>query len=158
MADDMYTDLKKRCGAIQTTAISGSTSLPYFMTHGATFPYWTNRLGPANTDWDSDQMQTETRTILMRLVIGHITQNYDGQTEDLLGDYIDAVYDAFADIDAMRLIDGTTFTTEPLYLHPLGVEIESDTGLDMFPAPWANYYEVGVEFTLIVNIYRTVDD
>lgn len=158
MSDDMYTDIKKRCGAIQEAAISGSTAMPYFMSHGATFPYWTNRLGPASTDWDSDQMNNETRTVLMRLVIGHVTSGYDGQNEDLLGDYIDAVYDAFADINALRLIDGTTYTTEPTYLHPLGVEIESDTGLDLFPAPWAGYYEVGVEFTLTVNVYRTVDD
>ena len=159
MTDNVYTDITKRAMALQQKAIPTAQVYPYYMTNDARFPYWTNRLGGTNNEFNSEDRFDETRTIQMRLVIGHITSGYAGEKEDVLGGYIDAVYTKFLDLEAQMLVDGTTYTTPPTYLHPLGTDLAggADTGLAFFEAPWMGaVYEVGVEFTLTVYLCRSV--
>ena len=156
MADNVYTDITKRAMTLQKKAIPGAEVYPYFMTNDARFPYWTNRIGAATTEFNSEDYFDEERPISMRLVIGHITSGYVGELDDVLGGYIDNVYTVFLDLNAQMLIDGTTYTEAPTYLQPLGTDLTGgDTGLAFFEAPWMGLVmEVGVEFTLTVYLCR----
>lgn len=152
MADDIYTDIKDRCVALQLEAVPGSDARAYFDFSGGMFPYWKNRLGPTTYDFDSQDVQTETRQILMRLVIGHFTGDYLGQAEDMLGDYIEAVKQVFAQHPQL---DSDTYPTEPTYTTAIGASLQSDGGLQYFEiAPTISVFEVGVEFTLVVELFR----
>lgn len=151
MATDIYTDLKQRCVALQQEAVIGSDAREYFDFSGAYFPYWTNRIGPSSYDTDSEEIQVETRRIQMRLVIAHITGNYIGQSEDLLGDYIEAVKRVFAQHPQL---DSDTYTTEPVYLTARGAWLESDTGLTYFETFLRDTFQVGIEFTLTAELFR----
>jgi len=158
MADSTYVDIKKRVAALQEKAIPASTAYPRFMVVAARFPYWTNRLSTATNEFNSEQIFDETRTLTMRLVIGHVTAKYEGENDQLIDDYINDVYNTFLEINAMMLVDGTTYTDEPTYLHPLGSDLTAgDTGLAFFEAPWTGaVFEVGVEFTLTVYLCREI--
>lgn len=151
MATDIYTDIKTRAAVLQTEAVTGSTAKAFFDFPGAGFPYWTNRIGPSSYDFDSEDFQTETRRILMRLVIAHLTANYEGESEDLLGDHIEAVKRVFAQHPQL---DSDTYPTEPTYLTARGAWLESDTGLQYFQTFLEGTFQVGIEFTLACELYR----
>jgi hypothetical protein len=163
MADNVYTDITKRCAALQKKALAAVGDIDafhYMMTNGSRFPYWTNRIGPPTVnEFNSEDIYNEARSVIMRLVIGHVTADYKGQSEDVLGGYIDDVYETFLDIDGIMLVDNDEFTTIPTYLESLGTDLDGgDTGLEFFPAPWmGQVMEVGIEFTLTVYISRDVE-
>lgn len=152
MTTDIYTDIKTRAVVLQQEAVTGSTAKAFFDFPGAELPYWTNRIGPASYDIDlGEDHQTETRRILMRLVIAHLTANYEGESEDLLGDHIEATKRVFAQHPQL---DSDTYPTEPTYTTARGAWIESDTGLTYFQTFLEGTFQVGVEFTLVVELYR----
>jgi len=152
MPDNTYTDMLKRCVQIQQTAITGLEARPYFLWVGARFPYMLNRVGTGTQEGDSEQIERETRTVLMRLVIGHLTaQGYDGEVEDKLGDYINKIMVAFQDAS---MLTSTAYPTAPTYLYPLGASITSDGGLQMYQGYLGSYFQTGVEFVLTAELYR----
>lgn len=160
MADNTYTDIKKRAAALQIKALISVGDIEayhYFMTRGTRYPYWTNRTGQSANGFNSEDYFDEERSIIMRLVIGSVTSGYLSELEDVLDGYIDNVYETFLDLNAQMLIDGTTYTEAPTYLQPLGTDLTGgDGGLAFFEAPWIEGTEVGVEFTLTVYLCREI--
>jgi len=147
----IYADIADRAVALQLEAVTGAMARPYFDFPGATFPYWTNRIGPSSYEHDSQDYQTETRRIIMRLVIAHLTGSYEGQSEDVLSDYIEAVKRVFAQHPQLN---SDTYPTVPTYTTATGAWIESDTGLQYFQTFLEGIFQVGIEFTLVVELYR----
>jgi len=149
-----HSDLLKRFADLQKETISGSEAFRRQAASAAGFPYWTNALGPGEYDIDGDEQSIEIRRVISRLIIGHFTENYNGEVEDDLYEQISLWHQAIADAD--QLI-GTTNTTAPAYLHALGVWVESDSGLEYFITPGVPHVQIGVEFVHICHLFEAIN-
>ena len=149
-----HSDLLKRFADLQKETISGCEAFTRQAAAAADFPYWTNALGPGEFELDGDEQAIEVRRVLSRLIIGHVTQDYNGEVEDDLYEQVSIWHQAIA--DAPQLI-GTTNTTAPTYLHALGVWLESDTGLEFFLTPGVGAVQIGIEFTHICHLFEAIN-
>ncbi len=57
---------------------------PYFYHTQESFPYWTNRVGPLSFEDNEEDFDEPTYTVISRLVIAHVTNDYKGENEDKL--------------------------------------------------------------------------
>lgn len=81
------TELMARNVAIDKEAFAALSSavtvdsVPYFWYASEGFPYITNRLGPYEIGFDSEDIDTIQFSIIKRLVIGHLTAGYAGEND-----------------------------------------------------------------------------
>lgn len=94
-------DLLARVVAIQIEAMQAigvkADAKPYFYHTQGDFPYFTNRIAdnPVSDD-GSEEYEYNNPVVIMRLVVGHITQGYKGEPEARLyrwGPHIKAYFD-----------------------------------------------------------------
>lgn len=71
---------------LPTPVIAGG--VPYFWHTEETFPYLTCRTGADTVEWDSEDFDRDTYTLILRLVVGHLTADYKGQNEANLDTWI----------------------------------------------------------------------
>lgn len=155
MADGIYTDLAKRCAAIVQEAIPECDARHYVLFNGGTFPYATVRMSPSTGDNLSDEIRTEDRTVQIRLIIGHLKGDYDGMSDERIGDYIDAVYDAFVQVPYLT---SAAYPEGAAYLDAEGANLDGDTGLSIFDEYLGRFFQIGVEFTLLATLFRKTDN
>lgn len=99
MAIDLN-ELLARCVAVEKEAIlaeftTAIDSIPYFIHRQESFPYFTHRISNDDISYDGNEMDRDTYTVIIRLIIGHVTSNYVGENESLLYDYIPVIKTAF---------------------------------------------------------------
>lgn len=99
MAIDLN-ELLARCAEIETAAILSNFAVtvdakPYFMHQQESFPYFTNRIAGDEISYDSNEFDRDTYTVIIRLIIGHATAGYQGESESTLYDYIPVIKTAF---------------------------------------------------------------
>lgn len=156
-------DFMDRIVAMQKEAMNTITSgvfdaVDYWPYQQEAFPYCTNRLGamtPVN-DYGED-IVGYGRTVFMRLVVGHITEDYAGGLQNTVYTYIEPFEQYFRE-HPMLTTDGTTFgdyTAEPDYLF-IETELQSDTGLVIFSNSGIGPLQMGIEFPLLVPYLRSV--
>jgi len=150
-----HSDLLERFAALQTDTF-GHRAFPRGSAVADRTPYWTNSLGPAEYQIDGDVQVIEVRTVLSRLVVGHWSQDYDGEVENDLYGFISTWHAAISDVNGAQLI-GTTNTTAPTYLHALGVWLENDSGLDYFLVPGVPQVQIGIEFSHIAHLFEPIN-
>jgi hypothetical protein len=142
-----HSDILDRLAALQEETIAGCEAFTRDFAWSETPPYWTNRLGPATYEWNSEDICVETRQVISKLVVGHLTQGYQGEVEDDLYGYVQDWIDKIADKDGEVLV-GTTYTTVLDCLYPEApCSLITDTGLEYFIQPGLQVVQVGVEFT-----------
>lgn len=80
----------QRVADMQRQAVPDSKAAfaQFWRTYGA-FPYWVNRLGPMRAEALADDLVDHVWEVVMRLVIGHLTEGYEGALEGRLPGYID---------------------------------------------------------------------
>lgn len=133
---------------------TGSDAKPVFFYVQESFPYWTNRVGPYTRSLDSQEFFITTYSIILRLVIGHLTEGYDGALEATLQTtYIPQTLTYFA--KRIRL-QNLTDTTPMVDLDPRGVLITGGTGLTVFQDSGIGVQQIGTEFTLEVPIEEQI--
>jgi hypothetical protein len=85
-------ELLLRMAALEEEAMEAldkrADAKPYFFHTQEAFPYFTNRLGDITVDSDSEEIDLYTYEIVVRLVIGHRTEGYTGETDSALQSYI----------------------------------------------------------------------
>lgn len=124
-------------------------AVPYFIYSQDTYPYFTNRDGAGTSVNDngggdiSEELDHDTYTVIMRLIIGHVTEGYVGDLETTLHSYIPTVKTYF------NSRGGLQSATYPDAL--VGIRyarIINWTGLRVWQTAGINALQMGNEFTL----------
>lgn len=145
-------DVLDRVVAMQKEALPGSDSKPFWPYQQETFPYWTNRLGSTAIgdrqagNSGAEDIEQRSYTVLMRLVVGHITSGYEGERQDELYEWIVDIEDFFME---NPMLTSALFPTEPDFL-AYESELTSHTGLVIFANAGVFAQQLGVEFSLTV--------
>lgn len=150
-----HSDLLERFAQLQTDTF-GHRAFSRGSACADKTPYWTNSLGPAEFVSDGDVQTVERRTVISRLIVGHWSQDYDGEVENDLYALVSQWHAAISDTNGNQLI-GTTNTTAPTYLHALGVWLEGDGGLDYFLVPGVPHVQIGIEFSHLAHLFEAVN-
>lgn len=94
-------ELLARCVEIEKFALSSlstpvtADAVPYFIHQQESFPYFVNRVDTFAGSYDSNEIDHDTYTVIIRLIVGHITEGYVGEPETKLYTYFPAVKTAF---------------------------------------------------------------
>ena len=108
------------------------------------FPYWTNRMGPVVTESEIEDFEEDTYIFIMRLVIGHLTEGYEGEVEANLATWIPTIITYFNEREWLNT--ETTYTAATRYLEL--ARVTSCTGLRYFQSSGIGATQIGTEFTL----------
>lgn len=110
MSNVNVNELLLRCVEIEKAALSGLTpavsadAVPYFIHTQEEFPYFTNRIGNIEIGFDSNEMDRDTYTVVIRLVVAHVTQGFFGDIETALYTYIPAIITAFNQNEGLQSV------------------------------------------------------
>lgn len=122
------------------------------------FPYFTNRLGSMSnspTDYSED-IESYSHTVLIRLVVDHWIAGFDGEKADLAYQYLVAFEDYMRQ-HPMLTTDAGSYTSEPDYLFQQMV-LTGHTGLVIFQNAGINASQYGIEFTLALPYLRDTEN
>lgn len=127
---------------------------PYFFHWQEDFPYWTNRLGTMNY-WrgeEDEEFDYPEYTIVMRLVIAHLTQDYDGFNEDKLKMWIPHIITYFSQRRWLQ-----TATTSAGLNSLVEARITGSTGFRVLQSVGLPGVQLGCEFNLRCRFVESVD-
>jgi hypothetical protein len=148
MQQEVFTaDIGEACDAV-----------PYWPYEQESFPYWTNRLAAMTPDYIefAEDIQTNPETILMRLVVDHVTAGYKGDKPKKAHEYYVPIIDYFSQHSGLNT-DSGTYTTCADYLDPTTQAfITTHTGLVVFSNSGILTMQLGIEFTLRVPFMRSI--
>lgn len=148
--------MEKQALADMTPSVAAD-AVAFFPWEQESFPYFLNwlsgyreRLSIDDLDDDSaEDIPVEWWTVTIRLVVGHLTQGYKGETALNLYDYMPAITQYFRTHPYLTSDDYTT----PLdMIGPLSLTIPDGTGLRVFTNAGISSQQVGTEFTLQIPI------
>jgi len=128
-------------------------AVPFFPHSQEAFPYWVNWLRRGSPSSAGEDIRMDGYSVMMRLVMGHITEDYSGELLTLAYEYIPAVVDFFA---TRPFLTNATDTTPLDFIHPEGAEIVDFIGPHGFQNSGLGVTQVGVEFTLSLPIMNSV--
>lgn len=147
---DMLNDALDRLAAIEVEALADLTppvdadAVPYMIHAQEAFPYFTHRVGVIGIESDSHDLDDHEVEIVVRLVVGHVTDGYRGQPENLLYTYLIAVMRA---INARELLQSDAY---PAALDGLvGARVTGASGLRIFETAGIQARQVGTEITVV---------
>lgn len=140
----------ERLAAIEIEALAGlstpvtADAKPYMIHTQEAFPYFTHRAGTISIDSDSHDIDVYEVEIVVRLVIGHVTDGYHGQPESQLYTYLPAV---IAAINARELLQSAAY---PAALDGLiSARATGSSGLRIFETAGIQARQVGTEITVV---------
>jgi|AACY02.2.fsa_nt_gi hypothetical protein len=150
-----YEDIMKRIAAMQKQALSALTSdavdaVHYWPHQQESFPYFVNRLGGGDFDRTSTGMAQIQRDVLMRMVVGHMTEGIGGAIAETVYAYMEAVEDFF---HQQPRLTSAAYPTSADYVIDQP-KITGDTGLVAFQNAGIETIQVGVEYTLELLLVR----
>jgi hypothetical protein len=152
-------DAMDRIVAMQKEALNTLTggkvdAVTYWPYQQNDYPYFINRLGALSLDNEyGEDIDGYIHVVLMRLVVGHITEGYKGETPANMYDYIPAVQAFFRN---NPMLTSTANPTAPDYLF-YEARIISHTGFVVFSQGGIGQLQVGCEFTLQLPYLREID-
>ena len=125
---------EKVCGAV-----------PFFIYAQDTFPYFTNRdgAGTSTNDEGGEEFDHDIYTVIMRLIIGHVTEGYIGDLETTLHSYIPTVKTYF---NSRGGLQSATYANALVGIRY--ARIINWTGLRVWQTSGINALQMGTEFTL----------
>lgn len=116
---------------------------PYFRHVQEAFPYFVNRIDQFGIGSDSQDFDTASIPIIMRLVILHTTGGFDGERDDTLNTFIPQVIEYF---NERELLIDDDYPDEILHLE--SARIVNCTGYREFQHAGIGGFQIGCEFTL----------
>ena len=142
------TNVIDRVVLLERQAVTDAVNaVPYIMYAQETFPYWTNMpvdLLPKDSPRDAQKFDL---SILMRLVIDHVTAGYEGQRQYKAWEYLGDVVFYFSQHPKLDLLG----QAEVRYRDPLGAAIRPRSGLKVASTQGLPQ-QLCVEFDLIVPL------
>lgn len=156
MTIDMQ-ELMDRVAALETEALAAlspsvvANAVDRFFHVQPTYPYFVNRLGAMTIDDDSEDLDVYAVIVKMRLIIGHVTEGYEGEVENRLQLYIPQVITYF---NERELLQSGTYTAA---LDDLTrARIVACTGFAVFQQSGIGSQLVGAEFDLRCELEESI--
>lgn len=141
MQKEVMTDLGQTADAV-----------PYFYHVQGAWPYWTNRVGDIQiSDDGSEDFDRDTYTIVMRLIIGHLTEGYHGELEADLYAWIPAIKTYFNEREGLQSDTMTTWLDGLIR-----ARVTSITGFRIFQDAGISTNQIGTEFNLTCQFDETI--
>jgi len=137
-------DLEVEAMAALSTPITAGAREYFFHTQEI-MPYFTNRIGGLDVGADSEEFDTYTYQVIIRLVIEHVTADFVGVNESDLYLYIPQVVNYF---NSRALLRTTSGSYDTAMLHLIEARISSSTGFRIFTDAGISAQQVGTEFVL----------
>jgi hypothetical protein len=153
MADIRVTDLKLRLCAIEMEALAAmtpstsSTAYPRWTAkHDGEYPYWINRVFSlaAVEGYDVDygeEMSVYEYVIATRLVVAHVTAEYEGEVSEALDEYLPQVVEY---ADSRELLQSDSYSTPMPYL--IRASFAQGVGFNIFSPSPGGVQQLGAEF------------
>ena len=157
MADNYLETAMDRIVLMQKAAITRADgtapdAFPHPFVKSDAFPYWLNIVGAMQSDLQSVESERRDHTIVMRLMLGHITQDYTGAIPDRLNGYIVDVLNYFNARPTLRR-DSSDSQIKWLAPAPMGAFIDRMTGIKVEEGG----SRVWCDFTLVVPFVVRLD-
>lgn len=156
MSDDLNDAVVRVC-AIESEAITPLREIdcvPHFLYSQEAFPYITHRWATTRLEGNSHDIDVQERELIARLVIGHITQAYVGETEEILNSLLPELEAAFANAP---MLTSEAHPDEPDYLYPTEVRVNFNRGLAVFETSGIPEKQVGSEFSIFVPMFAQIN-
>lgn len=119
---------------------------PYSIYQQESFPYLTQRAGNTQVTPDSEDRDVYEVDVMIRIVIGHVTQGYAGESEQLLYDLEAALMHA---INERELLQSAAY---PVALTGLtSARAEGSTGMVIVDQAGIQARQVGAQITVTVT-------
>ena len=118
------------------------------------YPFWTNRVGRFTTPSLNEDMDFPVYDIIMRLVIGHETEGYEGDLENQLATWIPQIVEYFHNRPRLQNDDSGENVGLSYLQH---AQIVSGTGLRLLQNFGSIGAQVGCEFTLQLEFVDDID-
>lgn len=151
-------ELLARHSALSIEALASisitADSKPYFLHTQESFPYFVYRMGGNDVGFDSEDFDRDVYTVIGRLVIGHLTQGYVGETENKLYQWIPVVKTYFNQREHLQTASGL-YTTAMLGL--IRSRVTSITGFRIFEGVGIDARQVGTEFVHTCEFDETIE-
>jgi len=125
--------------------VDNADAVEYFYHFQEAFPYFTNRIGGVDVGADSEEFDVYTYQVIMRLVIEHLTADYEGENESKLQLYIPQVINYF---NSRALLQTTSGSYDTAMIHLTEARIANSTGFRIFTDAGISAQQVGTEFVL----------
>lgn len=142
----------ERLAAIEVEALANLTppidadAKPFAIWQQEAFPYFTHRTGGITVESDSHDLDVYEVEIVVRLVFGHVTEGYRGQSDERLNTWIPVVMNA---INARELLQSAAY---PDALDGLiGARCTFCTGQRTIETAGVQARQVGTEFTVVLQ-------
>lgn len=145
-------DLIKRVVAMEEEAL-GIRALDVLADKIDQTPYMTNGLGDFSYATNGEDLQADLYVVRMRLIVGHVTEGYKGQTERVLRKHIPVLRAFFA---AHVGLTATKYPNPPDYLSQMGATLTGGIGTAYFQEPGLPM-QVGSEFRLQVPVDTDIE-
>jgi hypothetical protein len=151
-------DVNDLLSRVTTIAQEGLTSIgeiadvvPYFIHTQGAFPYLTARIsnvtnGDYTEESASEDFVTDVYTVTLRLIVAHLTADYEGRTEERLYDMMPAVREYLKRREGLQHANALTMPPYLRYALLTGM-----TGLQIFVNSGVNTtttQQVGCQFTI----------
>lgn len=144
--------------AAQFPERTGIDAVPTLFYNQSSTPYIVHRVGRSTPSSLSEDASNRDYQIGIRLVIGHLTANYVGRTEEetneilpLFEDYLIKHMDLTTDPDG-------TYPDPPTWLWPENIVINDTTGIVAFDVGGIKSQHVGEELLITVPVWRTTSN
>lgn len=125
---------------------------PYFYHWQESFPYWTNRVGPMQMGDLGEEFDNPTYSVIMRLVIDHMTADYAGNNEDKLKLWMPQVVTYFHAHPRLQT------DSDKIGLNSIEeARIGNATGFRIFQNAGIPVLQIGCEFTLNISFYEQIN-
>lgn len=109
-----------RLTEMQETVMPGSDAVPVWFYKQGRGPFWVNRVGDFSVELSSEEIQTTTYVITMRLVLNPVTSGIESEAERAIHTWLPTVIQYFGE---RRQLKRTNSDTGLDYLDPRGAVI-----------------------------------
>lgn len=137
-----------RINQLEELAVPQSSAYPMFWYSQDVFPYWINRVGPGDFEVSGTRNSLDIYKVIARLVIGHLTEGYDGELEETLWSHIPRVLQTFRE---RPFLQSPKYSSAQKGLESVGVTLSQ--GYDIFRD--TPDLHIGCEFTIDLTYSTT---
>jgi len=136
--------------------VTGIDSVPYLFYEGSSLPYIVHRVGPSFPENIAEDMTIRTYDVFIRVVTGHLTENYIGENEEFVDEII-PLLEEYLLKHPMLTTDAGVYVTEPTWMYPEAIDIGDTTGIIPFDIGGIGSTQIGEELSISVPVMRTLE-
>lgn len=137
-----------------TSVAQAADSVPYFIHSQESFPYLIHRVSRLDLSYTDEDFTVNTYTVTTRLVIGHLTENYVGESESNLYTWLPGLVTY---VQQRRWLQSAAYPTPMNKLVGAEMQAGASPGLVIFQNTGIGVQQVGTEFATICEFNETIE-